>query len=63
MPVAGRSQMRASDPLELEVQTVVSHHMNETHVLWKGNHITIASAQKLCFSLFLFLVAWLDFCH
>lgn len=62
MPVVGRSQMRASDPFELEVQTVGSHHMNvgnETHILWKGNHITLSPAHKLCFSLF--LVVWLDF--
>jgi hypothetical protein len=36
---AHEDQKRASDPLELELQTVVSHHVgsrNQTWVLWRN---------------------------
>ena len=41
LPVAHGVQKRALDPLELELQMVVSHHVgaeNQTWVPWKSNN-------------------------
>jgi hypothetical protein len=46
VPVTHGSQKRASDALELKLQTIVIHHMsvdNPVQVLWKGNDRSLYS--------------------
>lgn len=50
MPSAERSPERASDPLELELQTAVGHHVgarNLTKFFWKSKLVLLTTKSSL----------------